>query len=36
VLGGYDRHRKAARAIAEEVLDARRVLPRLLEIAGGS
>jgi hypothetical protein len=36
VLGGYDRHRKAARAIAEELLDARRVLARLLDIAGGS
>jgi hypothetical protein len=31
VLADYERHRKAARAVAEEHLDARRVLTRLLD-----
>jgi hypothetical protein len=34
ILGAYDRHRKAARAIAEEVFDAKKVLGRLLVALG--
>ena len=34
VEAGYERHAAAARALAEEHLDARRVLPRLLEWLG--
>jgi hypothetical protein len=30
---GYDRHRRAARALAEEYFSSRKVLPALLEAA---
>lgn len=33
VVGNYDRHRKAARAVAEECFDSNTVLPRLLDTA---
>jgi hypothetical protein len=32
----YERHRRAARAIAEDVFDSDKVLPRLLDVVGGS
>jgi hypothetical protein len=34
--GGYARHARAARALAEEFFDSRRVLPRLLEQVGAA
>jgi hypothetical protein len=36
IAGAYDTHRKAARDLAEEYLDAAKVLPALIEAAGGS
>jgi hypothetical protein len=36
VVGAYDRHRKAARTIAEDVFDARKVLGRLLAAVGAT
>ena len=30
----YERHRRAARAIAEDVFDSDKVLPRLLDVVG--
>ncbi len=36
VEADYERHRRAARAVATEHLDARRVLPRLIDHANGS
>jgi hypothetical protein len=34
IVGDYERHSRAARAIAEEYFDASRVLPQLLERVG--